>query len=275
MILKNKRNALAFGLLANLFLFLIKLLVAVFCRSTLLASDAAHSFSDVFASLLALTGEWLSHKKANGRFQYGFLKLADVTSALISVLLLAASFSLVVNAKEEGVPSILAFCVCLLSIVVKETAFRVSLAAASRSSSELLKADAYHHRTDSLSSLAVIIGWLCAALGVPYASKIAVFAVAVLIFLTAAKIFYASILSLADCSADANTVEAIKSFVLSFDYVISTEVRTRRTGGYCFAEIYVKLNERELSAALDRANELKNAAERTFERIASVLVVLN
>ena len=175
----------------NLLLSLFKLLAGILAHSGAMISDAIHSASDVGSTFVVIVGVNLSSKKSDKEHQYGHERMECVSSIILSGLLLATGIGIGMNGIENiikstsgasiAIPGTLALIAAVVSIVVKEWMFWYTRSAAKKINSGALMADAWHHRSDAMSSVGAFIGILGARLGFPILDPIASVAICVLI----------------------------------------------------------------------------------------------
>ena len=181
------------SIFGNTLLFGAKLWVGLLTGSVALTADAWHTLTDSFSSAIVLFSAWLSKKPADEDHPFGHGRIELICAVIVGVILAMIGLEFFIEAighlrSRIGVDyGMLAVAVTVVSIIVKELMAQFAFWAARRTSSSLLKADGWHHRTDALSSLVILGGifisplfwWVDGAMGV---------AVAVLIFYAAYEI---------------------------------------------------------------------------------------
>ncbi|NFC30073.1 cation transporter, partial [Clostridium botulinum] len=167
----NKVSNIA--IVVNIILSFIKILFGIIGHSAATIADGIHSLSDVLSTIAVIIGLKISSKPAVKDHPYGHEKLEAVTSKLLATMLfLTALFigysgiKVIIN-KDFSVPSKITIYVAILSIVTKEWMYRYTLKAAKKINSTALEADAWHHRSDSFSSIGTLIGIVGARLKYP------------------------------------------------------------------------------------------------------------
>mgnify|MGYP000914382035 CR=1 FL=1 len=183
----------------NLLLSLFKLLAGILAHSGAMISDAIHSASDVGSTFVVIVGVNLSSKKSDKEHQYGHERMECVSSIILSGLLLATGIGIGMNGIENiikstsgasiAIPGTLALIAAVVSIVVKEWMFWYTRSAAKKINSGALMADAWHHRSDAMSSVGAFIGILGARLGFPILDPLASVAICILIVKASVDIF--------------------------------------------------------------------------------------
>lgn len=236
-------------LIINAVLVVFKLLAGILGNSIALISDAIHSASDVFSTVIVLIGVKIASKKADKNHPFGHERFECVAAILLAVVLFAtgagvgySGISNIVTGEYKNfeVPGVIALVAAAVSIVVKEAMFWYTMAAAKKVNSSALKADAWHHRSDSLSSIGSLVGVIGGLCGVKILDSIACIVICLFIFKAAIQIFIDAIKKMTDEACDEKTEEEIKSFITSFDGVMHLDkLLTRMFGNriYVIAEI--------------------------------------
>lgn len=161
----------------NVLLSLFKLLAGIIGHSGAMISDAVHSASDVFGTIIAVLGISISKRKSDANHQYGHDRLECVAAIVLAVILLATGLGIGIsgvekiikgNSKGAAIPGVIALVAAVVSIVFKEWMYWYTRAAAKKINSGALMAEAWHHRSDALSSVGAFAGILGARLGYPF-----------------------------------------------------------------------------------------------------------
>lgn len=163
------------GAIVNLALTLLKLLVGLFGRSAALVADAVHSLSDFCTDIIVILFVGIAGKPRDQKYRYGYGKYESIATLIIAAVLIGIGVSMLLKSGEAvynffsfGVvppqPSLWAAIIAFISILSKEWLFRYTKGVAKRLQSSSVMANAWHHRTDAYSSIAVLVGVLCAAL---------------------------------------------------------------------------------------------------------------
>jgi cation diffusion facilitator family transporter len=160
------------GLIVNLLLVAAKLIAGILGRSYALIADAVESSTDVFASVVVWAGLRISQRPADSEYPYGYGKAEPLTVAVVALLLLGAALGITIAAILEIItphhsPAAWTLIVLVGVVVVKETLFRTVLNVSASTDSTLLAADAWHHRSDALTSAAAFFGIVIALWGGP------------------------------------------------------------------------------------------------------------
>ncbi len=159
------------GIFANLFLAIIKGIGGVLSGSKALIADALHSASDIVSSVVILFAVRISNKPPDKEHPYGHGKAENVASIIVALLLIVVGIEISITSAKiffgetPVAPSSLALIIIIISIVLKEILFQYKIRLGRKYNSTALISDAWHHRSDSLSSIAVLIGVGTAILG--------------------------------------------------------------------------------------------------------------
>ena len=188
------------GIVSNAVLTVFKLVAGIVAHSSAIVADAVHSASDILGSLIVMIGAVFSHKAADASHPYGHEKLECIASILLGNILVVVGAAIgyagvmkIVRGETLAAPGVLALIAAVVSIAVKEGLYWYTIAAAKRIRSVSLKAEAWHHRSDALSSIGSFAGVLGARLGVPILDPIASIVICLFIFKVAYGIFRESI----------------------------------------------------------------------------------
>lgn len=240
-------------ILLNLLLTGLKLFAGIFGHSFAMISDAIHSGSDVLSTFVVIIGVKLSNKTADKNHPYGHEKFECVAAMLLSLMLGATAVTVgfygvrtiaEFNKGQVTVPGAVTICFALLSIVVKEWMYCYTKKTADQVKSTALHADAWHHRSDAMSSVCALIGISGAILGFPLLDPIVSLIICVVIIKVSVDIFKTSIAQLIDTSASIAIEDEINEIITSFDEVKCVDMlRTRMFGNKIYVDIEVSLDK--------------------------------
>jgi cation diffusion facilitator family transporter len=152
------------SIIGNIFLFILKYWAGIVTSSIALIADAWHTLTDSVSSVIVLVGGKISNKPADEEHPFGHGRAEHIAAIIIGVLLAIVAFDFIMGAiekfgtKEKTVFGTVAWVVTILSIFVKEGMAQYAFWAAKKADSAILKADGWHHRTDALSSVVILIG---------------------------------------------------------------------------------------------------------------------
>lgn len=273
-------------IIVNAALSVFKLLAGIFGKSYALISDAIHSASDVFSTVIVLIGVKISAKKADKKHPFGHERFECVAAIILAAVLFATGvyigykgiFDITTgNYKSFAVPGIIALVAAAISIVVKEGMFWYTIKAAKRVNSSALKADAWHHRSDSLSSIGSLVGVIGGLCGVKILDSVACIVICLLILKAAIQIFIDAVKKMTDEACDEKTEREIKDFISSCEGVKRVdELLTRLFGNriYVIAEIACD-KDLPLVQAHEIAEQVHSGIEERFPLVKHVTVHVN
>ena len=270
----------------NLLLSLGKLAAGLIAHSGAMISDAVHSASDIFSTIIVIIGVKLAGKAADREHPYGHERMECVAAIVLAVVLLitglfigleGAKCILDADAATLPVPGLLALAAAVVSIVVKEAMFWYTRAHARRLGSSALRADAWHHRSDALSSIGALIGIAGARMGLPVLDPLASVVICAFIAKAAFDIFRDAIDKMVDHSADAQTEAAIRACVAEHGEVRRIDLlRTREFGNKLYIELEIALDESlTLARAHAIAETIHDDVERAFPKVKHIMVHVN
>jgi cation diffusion facilitator family transporter len=273
-------------IIGNMVLTVLKLLAGVFAHSSAMISDAVHSASDVFSTIVVIIGVKLSSKAADKEHPYGHERLECVAAIALSVVLFITGLGIGIQALKNilqgsyadlAVPGVLALAAAILSIVAKEAMFQYTKFYAKKIDSSALMADAWHHRSDAFSSIGALIGIGGARLGFPIMDSIASLVIFVFIVKAAYDIFRDAIDKMVDHSCDEETENQIRECILQNENVLGIDLlQTRIFGNKIYADIEIRVDG---SYTLRRAHEIAetvhNNIEQDFPKIKHIMVHVN
>jgi cation diffusion facilitator family transporter len=240
------------GMAANLFLVVLKLWVGLLARSQALVADAAHSVSDLFSDLIVLLGLRWGRKAADVEHPFGHGRIETIASLLVGAALVLAALGIAwqavngIYSRQVSVPSLLAVYAAAASILIKEGLYRYTIVVGRRIKSMPLVANAWHHRADALSSVAVLIG-----VGAVYirpdwylADSVAALVVAFFVLKVGAKFCWTAFKELADTAPGVEVVAAITQTAGSVKGVRGVhDVRARQSGPHLLAELHLVVDK--------------------------------
>ena len=262
----------------NLLLSLFKLLAGILAHSGAMISDAIHSASDVGSTFVVIVGVNLSSKKSDKEHQYGHERMECVSSIILSGLLLATGIGIGMNGIENiikstsgasiAIPGTLALIAAVVSIVVKEWMFWYTRSAAKKINSGALMADAWHHRSDAMSSVGAFIGIL---------GPIASVAICVLIVKASVDIFRDAIDKMVDHSCDEATEESMREVIMGVKGVKGIDLlQTRLFGSKMYVDIEISADGTiPLDEAHDIAENVHHSIEKNFKDVKHCMVHVN
>ena len=278
--LRTSRNTL-FG---NVGLSLGKLIVGLLANSGALVSDAVHSFADVISTLIVMFSVKLAGKEADREHPYGHERLECVCgfilSAILTVTALLIGYRAIENIREGGsavIPGAAALIAAVVSIVVKELMYHYTMGTAKKLRSTALKAEAWHHRSDALSSVGSFAGILGARLGLSWADAAASLIICLFILKVAIDIFRESLNGVLDTSCDTVTEGRMRDLILSQPGVLGLDLlNTRMFGNRMYVDVEIRADgSQSLESAHKIAENVHDAIETNFGTVKHCMVHVN
>lgn len=269
----------------NLILSLMKLLAGILGHSGAMISDAVHSASDVFSTIVAVIGINISRKKSDKDHQYGHDRMECVAAIILAVILFATGIGIGISGLEQiikGVegskaPGLVALIAAIVSIVAKEWMYWYTRGAAKKINSGALMADAWHHRSDALSSVGAFIGILGARMGYPILDPIASVVICIFIGKAAYDIFKDAIDKMVDKSCDEKTIQEMREVISGQKGVENIDsLQTRLFGAKIYVDIEIAADKTlSLENAHAIAQNVHDAIEKNFPLVKHCMVHVN
>ena len=274
------------SIVGNIALALGKLLAGIIAHSNAMISDAVHSASDVFSTIVVIIGIRLASKESDKNHPYGHERLECVAAIVLAMVLFITGLGIGMEAlknilsgnyNELQIPGMLALIAAIVSIVSKEAMFWYTKINPRRIDSSALMADAWHHRSDAFSSVGALIGIAGARLGFPIMDSIASLVIFVFIIKAAYDIFRDAVDKMVDHSCDDETEKQISDCVMENEAVEGIDLlQTRIFGNKIYVDIEIALDgSLPLQKAHDIAEEVHYDIERKFPKIKHIMVHVN
>jgi cation diffusion facilitator family transporter len=274
------------GIVVNVLLAGFKLAAGLVAHSAAMVSDAVHTLSDILSTVAVMIGVALSSRESDKEHPYGHERLECVAAIVLSAVLCATGIGIgyagvrSVLAGASGAlaaPGLLALAAAVVSILVKEGLYRYTRAAAERTGSCALKADAWHHRSDALSSVGSLAGILGARLGLPILDPVAGAVLCVFIVKAAVTIFLDSIARMTDRACDDETTARIFATAVRQPGVRGIDqLRTRLFGSRIYVDVEIRADGAvSLHEAHDIAQRVHDTIEAEFPSVKHCMVHVN
>ena len=271
------------SIITNFLLSVFKFIAGVAANSSAMLSDAVHSASDVFSTIIVIIGVHFSSKKADKEHPYGHERMECVASIILSVILFftgieigKSAISILLYGKTEDIkiPGILALIASIVSIIVKELMYRYTIRCAKQINSGALKADAWHHRSDALSSVGALIGIAGARMGFPSLEPIASITICLFILKAAVDIFRDAVDKMVDKSCDDSVEAQMKKSIEDESGVKSiNSLHTRMFGSRVYVDTEISVDGNiPLKEAHEIAERVHDSIERNFPEVKHCMV---
>lgn len=270
------------GLLVNTVLAVTKFVAGVLGNSYALIADAVESTSDILSSAIVWGGLRIASREADDDYHFGYGKAEALASVIVSFMLLAASVGITIEAIREirtphHAPAPFTLIVLVLVVVVKETLFRRVFRVADEVGSNAVRADAWHHRSDAITSVAAFVG-ISVALwkgpGWESADDWAALVAALVIAVNASLLMRPAIFDLMDRAPDPSLIERVRLAALAVPDVMAIEkLKVRRAGTGLFVDLHVQSDpELSLHDAHIVSGKVKGAIRGAIDRVEGVLI---
>ncbi len=276
----------AVSIVANVLLSAFKLLAGILASSEAMVSDAIHSASDVISTVVVIIGIRLSGKASDKEHPYGHERMECVAAIILATILaftgLGIGYTTVAkilsgNYGELTVPGVLALVAAVVSIAVKEGMYWYTRSYAKKINSSALMADAWHHRSDALSSVGALVGIAGARLGYPVCDAIASLCICFFIEKAAYDIFKDAIDKMVDKACDEKLEDSLKNCALEQEGVLGVDLlRTRVFGNRVYVDIEISADgDASLRDAHKIAEHVHDAIEQSFSSVKHIMVHVN
>lgn len=271
---------------ANVLLSVFKLLAGFFAHSGAMVSDAVHSASDVFSTFVVIIGIKIAGKDSDKEHPYGHERMECVAAIVLATILgmtgLGIGYSAgrtILSGRQDAlvVPGTLALAAALISIFVKEAMFWYTRSNAKKIDSGALMADAWHHRSDALSSVGALIGIAAARMGYPVMDAIASLVICLFIAKAAYDIFKDAVDKMVDKACDEATQEEIRMCTMSQNGVMGIDLlRTRVFGNKIYVDLEICADgSRTLRETHNIAERVHDCIEERFPKVKHIMVHVN
>lgn len=274
------RSVTHLAIFVNAGLFVLKLLVGVLGGSIALVADGVHSVSDMGTDLIVLFGIRISSKSPDEEHPYGHGWAETFASVIIALVLMFVGSAMVYHAAISIARGKVAevgywvLVIAVISVVIKELLYKITRKVAVKSHSSALYANAWHQRSDALSSVAVVVGFAALKTGFEYGDSVAAIAIGLMIIFVSAGILGNCVREFTESAADKETIERIKQ-VIGRDSSIRQwhKLRTRMVGREVFMDLHILVDPQlNISAAHEISESLENALDEELTRPVNITV---
>lgn len=273
-------------IIGNMVLSVFKLLAGIIAHSNAMISDAIHSASDVFSTIVVIIGVRLSAKESDKEHPYGHERLECVAAIVLAMILFITGLGIGMEALKNifsgnyanlQVPGMLALVAAFISIIAKEGMYWYTRYYAKMIDSSALMADAWHHRSDAFSSIGALVGIGGARLGFPVMDSLASLVIFVFIVKAAYDIFKDAMDKMVDHSCDEETEQKIYDCVMENENVLGIDLlQTRIFGNKIYVDVEILVDgSYTLQTAHDIAEEVHDRIEKNFLKVKHIMVHVN
>ncbi len=258
-----------------------KIAAGLAAHSQALIADGVHSLSDLATDFIVIFAAKHAHEEADEEHPYGHGRIETAATVLLGIALIAVGVGIgwdaatrLFNPDELLQPTMLAVWISVISIVSKEAIYHYTMHYAKKHRSEMLRANAWHSRTDAISSIVVLVGVAGTMAGLAYLDAIAAIIVAGMVAKIGWGLGYQALQELIDTGLAPEMVEEIREKVLEVKEVQSLHMlRTRRMGGHALADVHIQVNPRiSVSEGHQIAETVRAVMIREFDELTDVMV---
>lgn len=271
---------------ANALLTVLKLVAGIIAHSGAMISDAIHSASDVFSTIVVIIGIKVSRKESDKEHPYGHERLECVAAIVLATILAVTGLGIGYSAVTKiaggdyaglAVPGALALAAAALSILVKEGMYQYTKIYAQKIDSSALMAAAWHHRSDALSSVGALIGIAGARMGFPILDPAASVVICFFIEKAAYDIFMDAIDKMVDKACDEEVEDQLRACAMEQEGVIGVDLlHTRVFGNKIYVDIEISADgHKSLEESHETAERVHDSIEKSFTRVKHIMVHVN
>ena len=244
---QDARRVTLVGAVVNILLSVFKVLAGWLGSSHALIADGIHSLSDLATDVVVLVAAKHGAKDADDEHPYGHGRIETLATVALGIVLILVAFGIGYDAirrlfapEQLLLPGMLALSAAVISVLVKEGLYHYTAIVARKLRSNLLRANAWHHRSDAVSSIVVVVGVIGSMAGLGYLDAVASVVVAVMVAKIGWDLSWQSAHELIDRGLEQDDVEVIRNKIMAVDGVRAMhDLRTRRMGGNAFVDVDV------------------------------------
>jgi len=275
------RNVTLVGVVGNILMTIIKLWFGVYGKSQALIADGLHSLSDLISDGMVLVAAKYGTAVADIDHPYGHARFETLATVAIGGLLILVAIGMFIDASRRLMapdlllhPSKVTIIVAILSILVKEAMYQYTIHVAKKIQSQLLRANAWHHRSDAISSVIVLVGITGSIAGVPWLDAVAAIGVSFMIAHVGWSLGWGGVSELVDTGLDKKQLAELKTIIKSTDGVVTLhELRTRKMGGTnVLVDVHILVNPK---ITVSEGHQIGEVVRRNLmAKIANITYVL-
>ena len=268
------------SIVINILLTIAKFIVGFLNGSLAIISDGIHSLSDMITDLAVIFGVKFGSKEPDVEHPYGHGRIETFAGLFVAMALVFVGGGMIYYAALDVakgkviVPTTMMYVVTIVSILSKEWLFQITKKIAIKTHSSAAYANAWHHRSDSLSSVAVLIGLIVIKFGFKHGDEIAAMAVGLMIIFVGISVIGYSLRELSEGAVDKDTIEQIKQIINSNTAIRHWhKLRTRVIGREVFLDVHILVSpELNIAAAHAIAENLESAMHEQMARPVNIVV---
>ena len=274
------------GIIGNVFLSAFKFVAGIMGNSSAMVSDAVHSLSDVFATFIAFLGVRFGRREADASHPYGHERIESLAAVVLGLILLVTGVGigwvglekiLAGNYESLPIPGMIALIAAIVSIAVKEGMFWYTRHWARVIRSSAFEADAWHHRSDAMSSIGALVGVGGSMLGYPVLDPIASVVICLFILKQGISIIYDALKKMLDTSCGEQFEKEVRQLVDAEDQVERIDMlRTRMFGDKVYIDVEIAIDgSMQLTDAHAIAERVHDDIEHAFPEVKHVMIHVN
>lgn len=264
----------------NTVLAIFKVIAGILGKSSAMIADGIHTFSDIATTVVVIIGLKISNKDADEKHPYGHEKFEPEISKIVSLLLAGTGVFLAYNAIQIllsgnlDTPKPIALYAALTSIAVKEAMYWYTIITARKVKSIAMEADAWHHRSDAISSVGTLIGIAGARMGFKFLDPVAGIIVSLILIKVGVEFYLKATDQLVDQSADDKVIEQIKEVATSIEGVKKIhDLKTRKFGNKIYVDIEIQVDKRiTVEEGHHIADLVHDSIEETIEDVKHCMI---
>jgi cation diffusion facilitator family transporter len=268
------------GMAMNIALSVIKVAIGLLAASLALVADGIHSLSDVATDVAVLLGLRIGSKEPDQSHPYGHGRAETFSAGLVALILIVVGGAMVYYATlaiardEMTVPRLGVLVAAVISIAAKEWLYKATQKVAIQTHSPALYANAWHHRSDALSSVAVVAGFISLEFGFGHGDQVAAIAVGLMIVWVGVRVVGDALRELAEAAVDPDTIEHIKEVINSDSSIRQWhKLRTRTVGREVFLDLHILVDpDLKITAAHEIAERLEKTLDEQITRPINITV---
>lgn len=246
------RNTSVVGAVVNLVLTVVKVIFGIVGQSHALIADGVHSLADLSTDLMVWFAAKYSNQPADKEHPYGHARIETAFTVGLGVVLIVTAAGIVFDSVQRLLnpetllqPTPIVLLIAVISILANEGLYQYTIGAAKQFNSGLLKANAWHHRSDAMSSIVVLVGVAGSLMGLPYLDAFAAVGVALMIGHIGWTQAWSSLRELVDTGMEPKTAAALKRIIGNVEGVRGVHMlRSRRMGGMYLIDVHIVVDER-------------------------------
>ncbi len=268
------------GMAVNIALSVVKVAIGLSAASLALVADGIHSLSDIATDVAVLLGLRLGSKEPDQSHPYGHGRAETFSAGLIALVLIVVGGAMIYYATlaiardEMTTPRLGVLIAAVISIAAKEWLYKVTQKVAIQSHSPALYANAWHHRSDALSSVAVVLGYISLKFGFGHGDQVAAIAVGLMIIWVGVRVIGDALRELTEAAVDPDTIEHIKNVINSDSSIRQWhQLRTRTVGREVFLDLHILVDpELKITAAHEITERLEKTLDKQITRPINITV---